>query len=191
MTQPSTPRLRAQALLRQGLDASQQPAGDEILDVYQQSAAEDPTWGIPHFLMGSHYAARGDIEKAELSLSNAVLLSPDFPMARYQLGTLQFSSGRAAAALVSWQPLLGLPGDSPLPHFVRAYAALAQDDFDSAVRHYEEGLEKNTDNAALTGDIRKILARIASLKAAAQEPTAAPTVDGADMKHVLLSNYQR
>jgi len=191
MTQPSNPRLRAQALLQQAVAAGRGPAGEEVLDLYLQSAAEDPTWGIPHFLMGSHYAAQGDIERAELALSNAVLLSPDFPMARYQLGTLQFSSGRAAAALVSWQPLLSLPGDSPLPHFVRAYAALAQDDFDSAVRQYEEGLEKNTENPALTEDIRKILARIASLKASVQEPTPAPSADAPDMQHVLLSNYQR
>jgi len=159
--------------------------------MYGQSSAADPTWGIPHFLMGSHHAARGDIEQAELSFSNAVLLSPDFPMARYQLGTLQFSSGRAAAALVSWQPLLDLPGDSPLPHFVRAYAALAQDDFDSAVLHYEEGLGKNTENAALSEDIRKILARIASVKTAAQDSSPESTPEDPGMGHVLLSNYQR
>jgi len=173
------------------MDTSHGSTGEEVLDIYRQSAAADPTWGIPHFLMGSHHAAQGDMEKAELALSNAALLSPDFPMARYQLGTLQFSSGRAVAALVSWQPLLGLPEESPLPHFVRGYAALAQDDFDSAVRHYEKGLEKNTENAALSEDIQKILARIASVKAAAQDPSPGSTPDDPGMGHVLLSNYQR
>jgi tetratricopeptide (TPR) repeat protein len=190
MTQAPLARAQAQALLQQGIEAgNHDPA--QAFDLFQQCTVADPSWGIPFFLIGSHHAARGELEQAELAFSNAVLLSPEFPLARFQLGTLQFSAGRAAAALVSWQPLLNLPESDPIPHFVRGYAALAQDDFDNAVRHYEDGLARNTANEALSGDIRRIIARIGELKEPV--PSAAPqqATDGAEENHVLLSNYQR
>jgi tetratricopeptide (TPR) repeat protein len=191
MTQAPSARLQAQTLLQQGVEAGQAQAPAQAFDFYQRSAAADPTWGIPFFLIGSHHASQGDTEQAELAFANAVLLSPEFPMARYQLGTLQFSAGRAATALVSWQPLLSLPESDPLPHFVRGYAALAQDDFEGAVRHYEDGLARNTGNEALSGDVRKIIARIAQLQGAAVSATPPHAADGAEENHVLLSNYQR
>lgn len=191
MTQAPSARAQAQTLLQQGIEAGQAQAHAQALDLYQQSAAADPTWGIPFFLIGSHHASQGELEQAELAFANAVLLSPEFTMARYQLGTLQFSAGRAATALVSWQPLLSLPESDPLPHFVRAYAALAQDDFETAIRYYEDGLARNTGNEALSGDIRKIIARIAELQAAASDAAPPQAADGAEENHVLLSNYQR
>lgn len=189
MTQIPSARSQAQALLQQGIEAGRNQV--QALDFFHECAAVDPTWGIPLFLIGSHHAAHGEMEQAELALSNAVLLSPEFTMARYQLGTLQFSAGRAAAALVSWQPLLDLPESDPLPYFVRGYAALAQDDFESAVKHYEDGLARNTENEALSGDIRKIIARIAELKESTSDLVLPKATDGAEENHVLLSNYQR
>lgn len=191
MTQAPSARLQAQTLLQQGVEAAQAQAHVQAFDLYQQSAAADPTWGIPFFLIGSHLASQGGLEQAELAFANAVLLSPEFTMARYQLGTLQFGAGRAATALVSWQPLLSLPENDPLPHFVRGYAALAQDDFQNAIRHYEDGLTRNTGNEALSGDIRKIIARIAELQMATLNATSPLAADGAEENHVLLSNYQR
>lgn len=190
MTPAPSARVQAQILLEQGIEAGRAQAHAQALDLYQQSAAADPTWGIPFFLIGSHHASQGGLEQAEAAFANAVLLSPEFTMARYQLGTLQFSAGRAATALVSWQPLLSLPESDPLPHFVRAYAALAQDDFENAVKHYEDGLTRNTGNEALSGDIRKIIARIAELQGAASGATSPQAADGAEENHVLLSNYQ-
>jgi len=195
MTQAPSARSQAQALLQQGIEAGQNQDPAQAFECFQQCTQADPSWGIPFFLIGSHHAAQGELEQAELAFSNAALLSPEFPLARYQLGTLQFSAGRAASALVSWQPLLNLPESDPLPHFVRGYAALAQDDFETAVRHYEDGLQRNTANDALSGDIRRILARISELKEAASgstPPQATPDTEAeAGKNHVLLSNYQR
>jgi len=193
MTQTPSARSQAQTLLQQGLEAGRNQDTAQALDFFQQSTAADPSWGIPFFLIGSHHAAQGELEQAELAFSNATLLSPEFPLARYQLGTLQFSAGRAATALVSWQPLLSLPESDPLPHFVRGYAALAQDDFESAIHHYESGLERNSENEALSGDIRKIIARINELKEATPGSTQPQPTGGAEAEgnHVLLSNYQR
>jgi tetratricopeptide (TPR) repeat protein len=138
-------------------------------------------------LLASDLAAEGRFEEAEAAFANAVLLAPDWAIARYQLGLLQFSSGRAAAALVTWAPLGELDAADPLGHYVRGFASLAQDDFAGAASHFREGLACAQDNPAVAGDIEKVLARIGVEQAAPapeapQEPATA---------HVLLSNYGR
>ena len=142
---------------------------------------------MPHFLMGSEYAALGEIDKAEIALANAVVLAPALHIARYQLGLLQFSSGRASLAFVSWGPLVDLDESQPLLHFVRGFAALAQDDFAAAESHFEAGLLRNHENPALSADIQKVMAGIRQAKAAG--PRAVNADEGQAAEHVLVSNY--
>jgi len=182
-------------LLEQGLAASQANDSVRALDLFAQASAAAPTAGLPHFLMASEWASLGEIEKAEAAFANAVLLAPDLTIARYQLGLLQFSSGRAALALVVWQPLLQLADTDPLPHFVRGFTALAQDAFAQALLHYRAGLERNTTNPALSNDVQKVIAPIESLLLA-QDAAHAPTeqdlaADSSQDNHILLSNYQK
>lgn len=185
------------ALMSNGMSASQANDGAQAIEWFQKASAAEPSAGLPQFLLGAEYAALGDMNQAEAAFANATLLAPGFPMARYQLGLLQFSSGRAGVALLTWQPLLELPEADPLPYFVRGFAALAQDRFDEALQHYRQGLELNTSNAALSGDIEKVVAGINAL-----EGRAVPqTVQSADHEsedagaeasnHVLLANYQQ
>ena len=192
-TPPSTDadaRREADALLQAGLAASQENDSQAALDLFAQASAVYPASGLPHFLAGSEYAALGQIDKAEGELANAVLLAPDFHIARYQLGLLQFSSGRAATALVTWQPLFSLDDAQALGHFVRGFAALAQDDFAGAKAHFDAGLVRNTENAALSGDIQKVLQGMSDAQAQTQGaiPQAAQEHSEA-AAHVLLSNY--
>lgn len=179
------------ALMSQGMAASQANDGVQAIAWFQKASAAEPGAGLPQFLLGAEFAALGDMAQAEAAFANATRLAPGFPMARYQLGLLQFSSGRAATALLTWQPLLGLPDTDPLPHFVNGFAALAQDHFDEAQRHYQQGLALNTTNEALSGDIEKVIAGIKALN---------PNVSAADSEgashddadnHVLLANYQQ
>ena len=190
-----------------GLQASRANDVPQALDYFGQASAAAPGSGIPHFLIASEYAALGDVANAEAAFANAVLLAPDMPLARYQLGLLQFSSGRAALGLVTWQPLLNPsqagPIDQALVCFVRGYAALAQNDFDLAVSHFEAGVTIDTGNPALVNDARKVIQRIRALLATqnangstASAQFATPVsvdeglADDAQSTHVLLSNYQ-
>ncbi len=119
------------------------------------------------FLLASEFAALGELDKAEAAFAKAVLLAPHMPVIRYQLGLLQFSSGRAALALLTWQPLLDLPDAQPqaqaLAGFVRGYAALAQDDLALALSHFQAGLAHDVGNPALAGDVRKVIERVQAL----------------------------
>ncbi|QRY35497.1 hypothetical protein JVX96_29775 (plasmid) [Variovorax sp. PDNC026] len=188
------------ALISQGMAASRTNDSAQAIECFQKATASKPQDGLPQFLLGAEYAALGEMKQAETAFANATLLAPGFPMARYQLGLLQFSSGRAGVALLTWQPLLELPESDPLPHFVRGFAALAQDHFDEALRYYGQGLERNTSNAALSNDIQKVVSSIHALGVQVQSVggdragVAAQDPAGGDedaSNHVLLANYQQ
>ncbi|MDQ0086109.1 Flp pilus assembly protein TadD [Variovorax boronicumulans] len=179
------------ALISQGMTASRANDGVEAIAWFQRASTAQPGAGLPQFLLGAEFAALGNMAQAEAALANATRLAPGFPMARYQLGLLQFSSGRAAMAVLTWQPLLSLPDTDPLPHFVNGFVALAQDRFDEALRHYQQGLALNTTNEALSSDIEKV---IAGIKALTPSVCAAESEDASHDdpdNHVLLANYQQ
>jgi tetratricopeptide (TPR) repeat protein len=176
---------RFDQLIAQGLAASAEDRSEAAMDLFAQASAVVPSSGVPHFLIGSEHASAGNLEAAEVAFANAVLLAPDFHIARYQLGLLQFSSQRAAIALLTWQPLFGLAESEPLGHFVRGFAALAEDRLRDAIAHFQSGLERNASNPALASDIDKV---IQALQALLQRNSSQPATDAAPA-HVLLSRY--
>ena len=72
-------------LLAEGLAASREGRREAALALFAQAAQEDPSSGIPPFLAGSEHASAGQFDQAELAFASAVLLAPQFPLARYQL----------------------------------------------------------------------------------------------------------
>ncbi len=196
---PSDPAATIEALLARGVAASQANDSRSAIELFRQACELAPSAGLPQFLLGSEYAAAGDMQAAEGYLANAVLLSPDLVLARYQLGLLQFSSARTAAALVTWQPLAQLPPSTPWPHWVRGFAALARDEFEQARSHLQQGIALNHENAALNADVRKVLEGIDALaapKAAGTGPTdtqpssTQPAPDGEQLSPERTSSVQ-
>lgn len=191
--------------LQRALEASARNDTGAALSLLQQAGAEAPSSALPQFLLGAELAQLGRIGEAESAYANAVLLAPDLHIARYELGTLQFTSGRAALALVTWQPLMELPDTDALKLFVKGYAELAQDAFDAALEWFARGMAANTANAALNGNIRLLVAGIAKAKAAnapapgvpdaAARPGTGNAADAAaaepEGSHFLVSNYGR
>ncbi|SFD93282.1 hypothetical protein [Paracidovorax konjaci] len=180
--------------LERALAASAAGAAQEAIALFQQAAQEQPGSAAPHFLLGAEFASLGQMDKAEQSFCDAVILAPEWPIPRYQLGLLQFSAGRVSAALLTWQPLLGLDEGNPLPHWVRGFSFLAVDDFSQARAFFSAGLERNTEHPPMSADIRLVLARMDALGQSIATPPAHERVgaeDDADATHVLLSNYQQ
>jgi tetratricopeptide (TPR) repeat protein len=171
-------------LLAEGLAASGAGRSADALNLFAQACDADPSSGIPHFLIGSEHASLGQFAEAEGAFASAVLLSPAFPLARYQLGLLQFSSKRPAVALLTWQPLLDLPEADALLHFVRGLSALAQNNFDEALGHFHTGLACEPANPALCQDIRQLMEAVETLAGAGGD-----TGSDSPATHVLLSAY--
>lgn len=187
-----TPNALLSDRLQQALAASASGDTDRAIALFRHATDEEPGSPLPPFLLGAELAQLGRIEEAIQAYAAATLIAPGFHIARYQMGLLQFTSGHAALALVSWQPLLALPQDQPLRAFVSGFAALANDRFGEAVAHFRAGQALNTENAPLNGDIQMVIDKIESLPAASTTAeTAEPApADEAATSHVLLSNYR-
>jgi len=185
------------AFIRRGLEASQAQRVDEALKLFERASRLAPQAGLPHFLIGAELAQLGRMDEAEAAYANAVLLAPALDMARYQLGLVQFTSGRPELALVTWGPLFQQSPKNALQRVVHGFAALAQDDPDSALACFREAIEVNADNPPLTRDLHMMIDLLeeARRKAAASAPARSSAEqhqgDENDGLHVLLSNYQQ
>jgi tetratricopeptide (TPR) repeat protein len=183
-------------LVQHALAASAQNECETALRLYAQAIREEAASAVPHFLMGGELAQLGRIAEAEAAYANALLLAPTVTIIRFELGALQFTSARAAVALLTWQPLLALPDTEPLKLFVRGYAALAQDDFDQALRCFKEGIAANQVNAPLNGNIQLLIDEILRLRESQAVPTwtsgvsAEASPEETEQMHFLLSNYK-
>jgi len=176
--------------LRQAINASSSGDAGSAVQLLRQAALEQPTSAVPHFLLGAEFAQSGEMPDAEAAFSNAVLLAPRFDMARFQLGLVQFTCGRAAVALVTWQPLFLLDETDPLRAFVNGFAALAQDQFAQAHERFARGVELNSSNAALNADMRKVMQRIQDHVQGNRNGTDKTHESAESGAHVLLSNYR-
>lgn len=184
----------ARRLIDVGLALSQQGQSVDAISRFREGIGHAPGWYLAHFLLGSEYAAAGDQGAAEACFAQTVLLAPEFHLARYQLGLLQFSGGRPHVAMVSWASLQLLPPDQPFPHLVDAFTALMSDQLHEARAQFMAAVPLAR-NAGLEADIGKLIARLdeqagaGAMARAAAEAAAGPTVKTEAQSHVLLSNY--
>lgn len=180
------------ALLREAVAASQRNDPDAALSLLERVTALAPGAAVAHLLTAGELAQAGRYEEAEAAFARALLADPGMHIARFQLGLLQFTSGNAAVALLTWQPLTELGEQHALSLFARGFAALAGDDMQEATRLFQAGITANTENAPLNTDIRMVLQRMGEVAAAQPaRPTPAPAATEAHDSdtHVLLSNY--
>jgi Flp pilus assembly protein TadD len=177
------------AYIEQGIGASRCDDVDSALEAWQFAAAANPQSALPHFLMGAEYAQSGRLASAEAAFANAVVLAPQFETARFQLGLLQFTSGRAAVAQVTWEPLYRLPEAHPIRCFVQGFSALARDDFESALSSFQAGVAANDQNPPMNEDIVRVVDAIQRLLAAGKSsPESVASLEDA---HVLIAAYRQ
>lgn len=137
-----------------------------------------------HFLYGSLLAAEGRYEEARMSMRRSVDLAPDYEIARFQLGLLELSSGDAAAAGLTLEPLAAGQSEAALPLFARGLRHLAQDDLAAAADFLRRGIACNLDHPLVSRDMELIIARI--------EAEGAGRDDGGESvsaAHLLLQEY--
>jgi tetratricopeptide (TPR) repeat protein len=190
------------ATVRAAMAASAQGDVEGALNLYLQASEESPGSAVPHFLRAAELAQAQRHGEAEAAYAATVLLAPELHIARFELGVLQFTSGRASMALLTWAPLLLLPDGHALKLLVQGYAELAQNHFESALALFLQGMVANTDNAALNGNIELLVAAIKRRGAEIEmDDLPARSVQGAlpmfdegpseSEAQFLLSAYQR
>ncbi|BBB62319.1 hypothetical protein UNDKW_4046 [Undibacterium sp. KW1] len=201
----TAPTLGFDDILQEALRVSQANDGPAAISLFQQALTLNPGSATTYCLLGAEYITLGQVAESEAAYANALVLAPQFHVARFQLGLLQFTSARVAVALLTWQPLLDLQDDNALKLFVMGFAHMAQDDFEVAINYFERGIMLNTDIPPLNTDIQRVIADIKGLEdkpllttanQANATPTPAAVEDGGQNEedanvHFLLSNYQQ
>lgn len=183
MSPPSTdyfPPLLARLRELQGNgDASRQ-----LLEQAAQEHAGDPRVLL---LLGAERVHASDVDGAEAAYIAALQVAPGLHIARFQLGLLQLTGARPAAALSTWAPLQALDQEHPLRLFASGLACLARDEHAEARRLLELGIARNRENEPLNRDMRMVLERMAGLGAGGDGEAAADPAGA----HYLVSNYQK
>lgn len=194
-----------ETLMAEGLGASGRDDAARAIAAFRSAAELQPDSALPHFLLGAEYAQARRYDEAEAAYANAVLLAPAFETARYQLGLLQYTSGRAAMALVTWEPLARLEDGHPVRSFVLGFAALARDEFEAALAEFTAGMAANRENEPMNRDIAMVVQSIRrtlagrgaapAAGAAGAAPASAASEAGAAAEggdgHLLLTAYRQ
>jgi tetratricopeptide (TPR) repeat protein len=138
------------------------PAGIAEIDAALETFPDDARL---HFLKGSLLIGEKRFIAAHTAMTKAVTLAPDFHLARFQLGFFELTSGEADTARQTWVPLLALPDDHFLRHFVSGLDHLVADRFDACIEALQEGIALNAENAPLNNDMQLIIERCRELGA--------------------------
>lgn len=159
--------LTSEELLALAVEATRRGDSGHSMAYLKEAASRDDAPADALFLLGSEYAQIGLVAEAAASFERALEVAPGHALARFQLGLLHLTSGEPAAAQIAWGPLAELPPSHPhaafLAAFHRGLVHLIKDEFAPAVRELERGIELNLSNAALNGDMRKIVDAVRSL----------------------------
>lgn len=110
-----------------------------------------------HFLKGSLLAAQREYAAGEAAMGYAVLLAPDYHIARFQLGLLQLSSGKGEAAIATLDPLRDLPAENPFQPLSDGLIRLANDDLPGAVERLEAGIALNQALPLINRDMQMLI----------------------------------
>lgn len=165
-------------LLALALEASRRDDTGHAMAYLKEAAARDDASAEALFMLGSEYAQIGLIAEAQQAMARSLERPGALPIARFQLGLLQLTSGDPLSAQTTWMPLAQLPDSHPqayLKTFQRGMNELIADAFDAALASLRAGIAANQENAALNADMAKVIDAILHLPGRdAEAPDAEP-----------------
>lgn len=129
-----------------------------------------------HFLRGSVLAGDRRYGEAREAMRNAIDLAPDYAIARFQLGFLEFTSGEPGVAAATWTRLQDLRAEDPLRLFSEGLMLLVQDDASGSIERLRRGIGLNDVNPALNRDMELLISELSKA-----EPSEAPATSETDM----------
>jgi tetratricopeptide (TPR) repeat protein len=148
------------------------------------------------YFLGAEYAQIGMYDRAVEAMQLAVDADPLLHTARFQLGLLHLTSGRAVEARDAWTQLTLLEAGHPehyLNLFRQGLEALAADDFDDCRKWLNLGMQSNQTNLALNVDMQKMLDALPPEDATREASSTELAPDDTDSKpedHLFLSAYR-
>lgn len=158
------------------------PRVDAVLAAYPN----DPRL---HFLRGSVLAEDRRYLEGRAAIRHAIELAPDFAVARFQLGFLEFTSGEAELAAQTWAPLAALPASNAFRLFSEGLMRLPADDVEGAVIRLREGIHANAENSVLNRDILMLIEKLGELPTGPQSGASATEEEPLSETQMLLRQF--
>jgi tetratricopeptide (TPR) repeat protein len=167
------------------------------LEEMERAIAIDPTNAELRYLFGAELAQRREYPRAAIEFSTALQLAPSLHTARLQLGLLQLSMGQPQQAVGTLAPMESLPAELYwMTLFQRGLTALAQDQLPESLDWLTQGVEANTVNLPLNGDmtllinaIRQRVDLVVPAPAAAPQRVAPPLAEQKPAVRTDFSKY--
>lgn len=158
-------------LLRLALEAMNGNRDAEAISMLKLMLSRDPEHHHAMYLLAAQHAQIGMFDRAETGMRAVLAQSPDFAIARFQLGQLLTMKGAAAEASNVLSPLFA--GEGSLSAYARGMAALSAEDVATGVRELELGLTLPQEIPALAADMQRLRDNLIEQQAAANDASAA------------------
>lgn len=130
---------------------------EEAISLLKRMLAAFPGNANGYYLLGAEHAQIGLYDRALADFTEALNLQPRLAPARFQLGLLYLTLGRAPEAEAAWALLDQLPADHHLRLFKSALVHLIHDELKECVRGLHAGIDRNKGNPALNEDMKRLL----------------------------------
>jgi Flp pilus assembly protein TadD len=188
-------KLDESELLHLAMQAMRQDRHDEATRLLKRAHEDFPQSAQALHLLGAEHAQMGLFDRAVAEMAEAVRLDPSLTTARFQLGLLYATSGRAVEAETTWQPLEQLSPEDPMRLFKSAMVHVLHDEFAQGIDCMKKGIAHNELSEPLNVDMRRLLADLEQRQAGKRS-----TKNGAQakavkippsMKRVTLPAYDR
>jgi tetratricopeptide (TPR) repeat protein len=168
------------------MKAIEGPAED-ALALLNQSLANWPFDYRLWFLRGAALASQQRHDEARLDFLRVHELAPEFHMATFMLGFLDFINARGTAAEATWAVLDQIAEDQPLRVLKDGLLSLSRGDLEVSLRQLDRGLALNQQYPLINSYIQAVIMRITEHS---QQSTATTADTQAPQGHLLLSGYQ-
>ncbi len=179
-------KLDDEELLRLSLDAINNGRDADALVMLKTILERDDNHIYAKYLLAAQHAQLGLYDRAEAGFRDVVVASPEFAVARFQLGQLLVMKGDAVQVRHTLAPLAD--NRDALGAYARAMLAAANDDAVDAARELEAGLSLPQELPALAADMQRLLSQ---LRVGQGDATVSPTAGVAAAAPIFLTGYGR
>jgi len=149
---------------------------EKAIEHLKSCLEEEPENAKALYLLGALHAQIGMYERSIEEMAQAIEIDGTLSIARFQLGLLHFTSGNNSEAENAWGGLDSLGDTNPLYLFKRGLLHTLEEEYKSCIDDLEKGIALNTDNEALSNDMRKMI--IAARKALNEAKADSLPTDG-------------
>lgn len=163
MNAASLSLLDQEELVRLALDSSKNNDSGSTLIYLKEAISRPDALAVAHYLLGAEYAQLQMYDRAVMAMEAAIGIDPALAIARFQLGLLLLTCAEPERASSVLEGLEALGEGDALYQFGRGLIHMIRDEFPDALIHLQKGIELNSANPPLNGDMQRIIDEIHKL----------------------------